>query len=157
VFYRIGPPRRLSYIGGSDEKKNARFLSMQLHVKYLRSLEDSERVREACIIYLQNWLINFYPERPDILEELNALVQSLGGRLEPPRLRWKYRWVIPFFGWSAAKRLQMGLPELKSYLLGALDYAMRQLEALAQKKTSDDIPPKEEGPLTYASRCHREI
>src|SRR6516162_8697443 len=65
VFYRITPSTRLSYIGRSDKKRDAQLLSMQLHVKYIRSLEDSERVRAACLNYLQTWLINFYPERPD--------------------------------------------------------------------------------------------
>jgi len=29
------------------------------------------------------------PERPDIVQELEKLAVSLGGRLEVPRLRWK--------------------------------------------------------------------
>jgi glycosyltransferase involved in cell wall biosynthesis len=157
VYYRIGPSRRLSVIGKSDKKKNTRFLSMKLHVQYLRSLEDSERVREACITYLQNWLINFYPERPDILRELDALAQSLGGRFATPELRWKYRWMIPFFGWSAAKSVQMEMPELKARASIALDYAMCQIEAQAQKITSDDIFPGKERPPTFAGRYHRNI
>ena len=48
---------------------------MKLHIQYLRSLEDSERVRKACLTYMQNWLDHFYPERPDIVAEL----QSYGG------------------------------------------------------------------------------
>ena len=55
---------------------------MRLHVNYLRSLEDSDRTRAACCTYLQNWLIHFYPERPDIVEDLQELARSLGGQLE---------------------------------------------------------------------------
>ncbi len=37
-------------------------VSMKLHIQYLRSLEDSERVRKACLAYLQNWYWAFYPD-----------------------------------------------------------------------------------------------
>ena len=47
---------RISYIGTSDnKKKDSLLLSMKLHIQYLRSLENSERVRKACLTYLQNW------------------------------------------------------------------------------------------------------
>src|SRR5271168_4334979 len=67
VFYRITPSSRLSRVGVSDRKKDALLLSMKLHIQYLRSLEDSERVRHACVTYMQNWYENFYPERPDLV------------------------------------------------------------------------------------------
>jgi glycosyltransferase involved in cell wall biosynthesis len=132
VFYRITPSSRLSHIGMSDKKKDAQFLSMQLNVKYVRSVEDSERVRTACVTYLQNWLIHFYPERPDIVQELEKLAASLGGRLEVPRLRWKYAWIKPLFGWGAAKKAQIVLPLLKASLLRSWDKAMYQLDNAAQ-------------------------
>ena len=47
VFYRITQSSRLSHIGASDRKKDAMLVGMKLHVHYLRSLEDSERVREG--------------------------------------------------------------------------------------------------------------
>ena len=49
VFYRVTSSSRWSYVGTSDKKKNALLLSMKLHVKYLRSLEESDRVRNACL------------------------------------------------------------------------------------------------------------
>src|SRR6266404_2386774 len=110
VFYRITPSNRLSYIGRSNKKKDAQLLSMQLHVKYIQSLEDSDRIRAACLSYLQNWLIHFYPERPDIVDELEKLAGRLGGRLEAPQLRWKYAWMKPLFGWGPAKSAQLVLP-----------------------------------------------
>lgn len=127
VFYRAAPSTRLSYIGQSDKKKDAQLLSMQMHVKYIRSLEDSDRVRAACLTYLQNWLLNFYPERPDIVRELELLAKSLGGRLEEPRLLWRYAWIKPLFGWHAAKNAQIVLPELKASLRRSWDKAMYEL------------------------------
>jgi glycosyltransferase involved in cell wall biosynthesis len=134
VFYRTASSARLSYIGWSDKKKEAQLLSMQLHVKYIRSLEESDRVRAACITYLKNWLINFYPERPDIVRELETLAVSLGGRLEVPRLHWKYAWIKPLFGWGAAKKALIELPQLKNSLLRSWGKAMYQLDKSALQK-----------------------
>ena len=121
VFYRVTPSGRLSYIGASDRKKDAMLASMRLHVQYVRSLEDSERVRTACLTYLQNWYEFFYPERSDLVAQLQNLAQELGGQLEPPRLRSKYRWMKPVFGWEAAKWAQRSLPQLKTLLLREWD------------------------------------
>jgi glycosyltransferase involved in cell wall biosynthesis len=128
VYYRVTPSNRLSHIGASDRKKDAMLVSMRLHVQNLQSLEESERVRKACLTYLQNWYHNFYPERQDIVEELQGLAAKLGGHLEPPRLRWKYAWMKPVFGWKAAKWAQTALPQTKASLLRRCDKAMLSLE-----------------------------
>lgn len=129
VFYRVTGSNRLSSIGRSDRKKDAMLPSMKLHIQYLRSLEDSERVRKACLTYMQNWYHNFYPERPDIVAELQGLAGQLQGRLEPPRLRWKYAWMRPMFGWKAAKWAQEVLPQLKASCFKHCDQAIYWLEA----------------------------
>ena len=129
VFYRYSPSNRLSNIGKSDRKKGALLLSMKLHIRYLRSLEDSERVRAACLTYMQNWYHNFYSGRPDLAAELQRLATELGGRLSPPRLRPKYAWIKPIFGWKAADWVQKALPQIKISLLGRWDKAMYKYEA----------------------------
>jgi glycosyltransferase involved in cell wall biosynthesis len=134
VFYRVTPSSRLSYIGWSDKKKNSHILSMQLHVKYLRSLEDSDRVREACMSYMQTWLLNFYPERPDLVAELEKLAGTMGRRLEMPRLRWKYAWIEPLFGWGVAKRAQLILPMVKESFKRSWDKTMYKLEIASPGK-----------------------
>ncbi|HYZ74533.1 MAG TPA: hypothetical protein VE641_15760, partial [Chthoniobacterales bacterium] len=128
VFYRRTPTSRVSYVGRSVKKQDALLISMQLHVKYIRSLEDSDRVRAACLAYLQSWLINFYPERPDIVAELEKLAGTLGGRLDKPRLRWKYAWIKPLFGWDLAKSAQIRLPEIKASLMRSWDRFLYKLE-----------------------------
>ena len=107
VFYRATGPGSLSYIGGSGRKREAQFHSMRLHIGYLRRLEDSERVRRACVTYLQNWLVEFYPERPDIVSDAERLAAELGGRLDEPRFCWKYAWAGRVGGPRLAKRLQL--------------------------------------------------
>jgi len=129
VFYRMGSTGRLSYVGRSEKKQNAQFVSMKLHIQRLRSLEDSERVRKACLAYMQTLYLDFYPERPDIVAELQSLAVQLQAHLEEPRLRWKYAWMKPVFGWKAAKWAQISLPEMKSSCMRHWDRAMYRLEA----------------------------
>ena len=139
VFYRASTSNRISYIGNSDKKRNSLFRSMKLHVQYLRSLEDSERVRRACLVYLQAWYDNFYPDRPDIVAQLQTLSAELGGELREPRLRWKYEWIKPLFGWDAAKWAQRVLPETRSSLARRWDKAMFAIES--RRKTDYEAKP----------------
>jgi glycosyltransferase involved in cell wall biosynthesis len=111
VYYR-GPGvafGSLSYIGQSARKLEAHWLSMQLHIDYLRSLEDSERVREACLTYLRTSQIHFYPEKLDIIKQAEQLARDLGGQLGTPGLSWKYSWIKTIFGWRLAKGAQQRL------------------------------------------------
>ena len=101
--------------------------TMKLQIQYLRSLEDSDRVRKACLAYPQNWYFNFYPERADIVFEVRELAAQLGGCLETPRLRWKDAWMRPVFGWQAAKWAQNTLPQLKASCLRRCDEAIFRL------------------------------
>jgi glycosyltransferase involved in cell wall biosynthesis len=128
VFYRASTANRLSYIGGSKRKAEAQFLGMKMQIDYLRSIQDSERVRAACVKYLQTWLIHFYPNRPNIVEEAQRLAAELGGELKPPPLRWKYSWMRPLFGYELAKRAQLLLPQVKSSFERGWDKALSRLE-----------------------------
>lgn len=128
VFYRVTGSYRLSSIGKSDRKKDALLLSMKLHIQYLRSLEESERVRKACLVYIQNWYHNFYWDRPDLVAELGRWATELHGELEAPRVRWKYAWMQPLFGSTAARWAQGALPQLKSGFLKLCDRAMYELQ-----------------------------
>ena len=138
VFYRVTPSGRLSRIGASDKKKNAMLISMKLHIQYLRSLEESTRVDKACIHYMQTWFEHFYPERPDIVAELQAIAGELGGRLDEPRLRWKFAWMKPLFGWKTAKWAQHALPELKAAGIRRFDKLMYNMET---RRTASVVSP----------------
>jgi glycosyltransferase involved in cell wall biosynthesis len=129
VFYRVSGSSRLSHVGNSDKKKESLLRSVKLHILYLRSLEESDRVRRACLTYMQNWYGNFYPERPDLVAELQGLAAELHGCLQPPRLGWKYAWIKPFFGWKAAKWAQGTVPQFKTSWIQRWDKAMYDLEA----------------------------
>jgi glycosyltransferase involved in cell wall biosynthesis len=129
VYYRETSSGRVSHIGASNKKKDALVLSMKLNIQHLRSLEESDRVRKACLVYMQNFYVYFYPERPDLMAELLALATELGGRLEEPKLRWKFAWMKPIVGFKTAKRAQMTLPQLKGSLLRKRDKAIYVLMA----------------------------
>jgi Glycosyl transferase family 2 len=128
VFYRLSGFNRLSYIGPSDKKMEAQFLSMKLQIGYLRAMQDSERVRAACLTYLQNWLAIFYPNRPDLVARAQELAASLGGKLEIPRLPWKYAWLRSIFGHDVAKRAQHLLSQIKWSVASSWDKAFFILE-----------------------------
>jgi glycosyltransferase involved in cell wall biosynthesis len=129
VFYRDSSSSRLSHIRESQKKKAAMLLSLRLHIRYLCSLEESERVRKVCLRYLQCWYHHFYPEVPDMAADMRNLAGQLGGSLEAPCLRWKYAWIEPIFGWPAAKRAEVVGQELKQSIIRKWDKAMSRLES----------------------------
>ena len=119
VYYRTSGPASLSFIGHSDRKRIALLCSMELHIKYIRSLEDSQRVREACVTYLQNWVSFFYPDRADLVKQIEEIASSLGGKLQLPVISWKAVWVSALVGRELAKRAQVLLVRFK-WSLGRL-------------------------------------
>jgi glycosyltransferase involved in cell wall biosynthesis len=128
VYYRACGASSLSYIGRSDRKREAQWRSMELHIGYLHSLENSPRVRAACVKYLQNWLIFFYPERLDLVKQMQQRAEELGGELKVPRLSWKYFWIEPIFGQALARRAQFFLPRLKWSLVRFWDKTLFRIE-----------------------------
>jgi hypothetical protein len=132
VLYRMSGTNSLSYIGRSDRRMEAHFISMQLHIHYLRSLEDGGRVRAACVQYLQNWLPGFHPERLDIVKKAEQLATTLGGRLEVPRLSWKYAWIQKAFGWLLAKRAQILLRRCRWSVIRSCDKALSRFDSQNQ-------------------------
>lgn len=139
VFYRVPGPASLSHIGLSEQKLEAQLLSMELTIKHIRSLQDSERVRAACVTYLQNWLPNFYPEHAGFVDRARRLAESVGGRLEDPRPSWKYALVKAAFGWPTTKRVQFGYNRIKLSLLRSWDKAWFNWEHRRFSKEQDEF------------------
>jgi glycosyltransferase involved in cell wall biosynthesis len=128
VYYRITPSTRLSHIGRSDKKMEAQLLAMKLQIGYLRAREDSDRVRAACVICLQDWLPSFYPNRPDLVQEAQQLAADLGGQLSLPKASWKFAWIEKLFGFGAAKHIQLYYNQTKCSVLRAWDKMMHSLQ-----------------------------
>jgi glycosyltransferase involved in cell wall biosynthesis len=128
IYYRRTGLGSVSYIGWSDRKIEAQWRSIKLHIGYLRSIEDSERVRSACVRFMQTWFGWFYPERSDIVNEAERMASELGGCLHPPQLSWKYSWIKSLFGWLPAKHAQEFLPIVKFSLQRRLDGMVEAFE-----------------------------
>lgn len=129
-YYRGAGFDSVSHIGVSNKKLESLFLSMKLHIGYLRSMEDSERTRSACRTYIRTWRHEFCPHRLDIVHQLQQMNAELGGRLdEEPRLSWKYNWMVKTLGWTAARRAQLVMPKLRARLNIEWDKAMFKLES----------------------------
>jgi predicted SAM-dependent methyltransferase len=132
VFYRHVGSGSLSYVGRSNRKIDAHLLGMRLQISTLRSLEDSERVRAACLHHLQTCFFYFYPERPDLVEQMRQLAADLGGELQLPRLSWKYAWIGKLLGFATAKHTQFYYNQGKSCALRAWDKLMHSFESHKQ-------------------------
>lgn len=138
VYYRASGSSSLSYMGLSDRKRDSQLRSMELHIQYLRSLEDSSRTRQASVQYLQNWLVFFYPERMDLVERMRKMAEELGGRLETPQLSSKYSWMTPVIGPRAAGRASVLLPRFKWAVLRFWD---RMLHRLVERSKPRAVRP----------------
>ena len=128
VFYRVAPSSA-SYMGRSTRKMESHLLSRELEIGYLRSLEDNERVRAACLKSLQTAFTNFfYPEQPALVRQSQQLAALVGGRLQTPRLPWKYVWIQKLFGLTAARRIRQQWNQCKSSAMRSWDKALFHLE-----------------------------
>jgi glycosyltransferase involved in cell wall biosynthesis len=123
VYYRSFGYGSLGYVGLSDEKIEAHWLSMHSQISRLRSVTDTTRSRAACVKYLQTWLHYFYPQRLDIVRMAEKMAVDLGGELEAPRLSWKYAWMETLFGPGLARRGQVSLRKTRRQLEKIFDKA----------------------------------
>lgn len=140
VYYRITDSSRLSYIGQSNRKMEAHLLSRQLQIGYIRSLEDNDRVRAACLKYLQTSFIHFYPERVALVSQIQQLAAMLGGRLEIPKLSWKYLWIQKLFGLPVAKRVRQRWNQGKASIVRYWDRTLFRLEAEKTARKNRSFP-----------------
>ncbi len=128
-YYRHAGFQSITYMGGSSKKLESLALSIRLHIKYLRSLEDSPRTREVSVQHIRNWLHEFYPYRMDLADGLQKLGAELGGEVGEPQLSWKYQWIVNQFGWSAGRKANIMAPRMKNTLIIAWDKFMHSLES----------------------------
>jgi len=136
VYYRAFRFDSLSYIGRFPEKIEAHWLSMQLHIQYLRSLEDSQRVRAACVEFIRDSLIHFYPENSPIVNHAQQIARELGAELGVPWLSWKYSWIQKLFGWGVAKPLQLRSRRVRWSLERKWDRILSRIETTEVASTS---------------------
>ena len=129
VYYRAFRFDGLSYVGRFPEKIEAHWVSMKLHIKYLRSFGDTPEVRSSCLKFLRDSLIYFYPEHTHIIEEARELAEELGEPLGSPVLSWKYMWLERLAGWSMVKPAQRLLRLIRWRTTRRVDYVLYRIES----------------------------
>jgi glycosyltransferase involved in cell wall biosynthesis len=111
-YYRIGNASSLSW-RKSDKALDSAHLSMKLCVARLLAMEDSDRARSACLRFIGDVQPLYYPERPDLVADSQALAQSLGCELPLPMERPHFRLFRQVFGFQAAKATRSRLARLR--------------------------------------------
>ena len=96
-------------------------------IEHYLAIEDTERSRRACVQFLQDRLILFFPERPDLFQKMSNRAAELGGVIHEPPLNWKYRLIRSTFGWPAAKLASRFCPKLRVGAERAYDNIMYHL------------------------------
>jgi glycosyltransferase involved in cell wall biosynthesis len=129
VLYRMSGTGSVSDFDQSEEKLVSLFLSMQLHIRHLLSLEDSQRTRAASLSYLQRRFLRFYPEHTSLVEELQQLAARLGGRLDIPQLPWHYSLMRKTVGWTRTKRIRQQYNRCKSVVMRFWDKTLFYLQS----------------------------
>ena len=128
VYYRAFQFNSLSYVGRFPSKIEAHWLSMKLHIQYLRSLEESSRVHRACVAFLRDSLIYFFPERQHIVEQAQQIARECGCTLDLPKLSWKYSWIPRLLSWHFVKPIQQRMQKFRWAIERELDRALFSIE-----------------------------
>ena len=136
VFYRAASSASLCNVDGSREKLESYIQSTILHVRYVRGYADDERVRSACLRYLQRRLPKVFPEMPDLVQKLETLAADLGARLETPKMGGAYSLLEAFFGYGTAKRAQSFLRRSKNGVIRSWDRILSRFENIPLTTTT---------------------
>jgi hypothetical protein len=106
-FHRGGNTGSLSSIVNLSERKlESQFRSIELNIRYLLTLEDTEANRAACIKFLARWAAIFYYHSPELFSRLIALAETIGYSLRKPEIGWKLNISSSVFGWDATWKIQ---------------------------------------------------
>jgi glycosyltransferase involved in cell wall biosynthesis len=121
-YWRTGNTASFSYSRqNSVDSLCALLESTRRCIAHFRSLEDSERSRKACVTFLRNRLIFYYPKHQGMLNQLHALAEQLGGTLSTPPLPPHYEIIRTLVGWKMAKRTRDSIRGAKHGVLRSLD------------------------------------
>ncbi len=124
-YWRVGNYQSFSQSRARSNTSLEAFLKSTFRcIEHFRSIEDSEKSRAACVTFLRNRLIYYYPEHPDLLERMYRLANELGGSISTPPLLWQYDLIRSCFGWRAARAANAFIPRYKTLLLSNWDKLM---------------------------------
>jgi glycosyltransferase involved in cell wall biosynthesis len=121
-YWRVGNYQSFSQSRARSSVALEAFLQSTFRcIEHYRSVEDSEKSKAACVVFLRNRLIYFYPEHQELLERMYQQARELGGNISVPPLLWQYNLVRACFGWRAARAANQFIPKYKTMLLSNWD------------------------------------
>jgi glycosyltransferase involved in cell wall biosynthesis len=118
-YYRVGNAGSLANTR-SAEAVAALFKSKEKCIRYLLSMEDSARTREASLHLLQTWMLDLFGHDA-VIGDAMRLAAELGGTLYRPVLKWKYKPIEWLFGYEAAFKARRILPKVRALTESSLD------------------------------------
>lgn len=105
VYYRSGIPGSVSRRSSRAACESAK-RSVLLSAGHLLESENSPRTRRAAARMIRNITYSFYPEHPDLAEELEQEVTRLGGTDLRPQGGAAFRAIASVAGWRTALRVR---------------------------------------------------
>lgn len=119
-YYRRGILGSLC-MNRSNRALESLLLSMELSFHHLRSMEDTERTKDACLKYLQRSVLDYFPGNPDMADKAATLAQKIGGVLIKPDVGWKLRAAERVLGWEKALLLRGIASRMKISVIKSVD------------------------------------
>jgi len=127
-YWRVGNYASFSYNKARSIDALEAFLESTFRcIQHFRSLEDSERSRSACVTFLRNRLIYFYPEHQEMVQRMCAVAGELGEILSEPPSLGKYDAIRSFLGWRFAQKSQTMIAKSRNSALRNWDRFMYKL------------------------------
>jgi glycosyltransferase involved in cell wall biosynthesis len=105
MYYRSGLQGSLSGLK-SESAWRSLWRTLQLDRAHVCNQEESPRTRRACANRFQRLVYDIYPHYPDLLLEIEAEIQLLGGADLSPTGSPLYQQIAAILGWKLTKRLQ---------------------------------------------------
>ncbi len=133
-YYRQGNIGSLNWsMGKSESSLRSLVLSLDLSIKHLIALEDSERTRSASLQHLANMFPYFYGADPGLQNQVKVLANRLGGYLNGPTVSWKYRPIEKLLGPPTTMKIMNSWRSGKLLAYGHLDKFLFERSRKARK------------------------
>ena len=127
AYYRVGNLGSLSN-GRTQRAMESLLLAMELSIGHLRSLEDSERTRKACVKFIQHTLLSYYSNEYGIMERAEKLANCLGGTSRAPDVGWKIAISRDLLGFKNTLKVINLKRRFAAKAHRSLDYVLFKLE-----------------------------
>jgi len=112
AYYRVSGSNQLSR-NTSEEACKSYLLSAKLCIQHIRSIEDSERTRAACLAFLRaQWPFHYF-EKYGQREEIKNLALDLGGELGKPSISYKESFLFHLFGQRKGNDIMRALRNIR--------------------------------------------